>query len=286
MPVGPRFTDPLFPKLHVLGSDLVLPGIDVFGLNRVRLVEVNESWIAAFLSGANFEWEREALWNEYPADLGVTSFSHFWPRVPAAPDLSHDMHEWVPLSTSLADHVGSDGSSTVLLVRGDLIRRYPDTQFMLVAPAPDGSLVDANGNLPADRVTWPAFTGQLDAQTVFVGFDIDRGVVWGDGMYVGLEEPITGPSFGLDTAASAGSTAYGKRPSSWSDASWAHVAATEAALAELSHIRLAGCTWLDGPIGELEWPRNGAHLAGITYQQPFRLLLPATSLMPEQEPPT
>lgn len=286
IPVGPRFIDPLFPKMHVLGSELVLPGIDVFGINRVRLVEVNEAWIAAFLAGANHEWAREALWNEYPADLGATSFSHFWPRVPAAPDLASDMHEWLPLSTSLADHVGSDGSSTVLLVRGDLIRRYPDTQFMLVTPAADGSLVDADGNLPEDRVTWPAFTGQLDAQTVFVGFDVDPAAVWDAGMYVGLEEPISGPSFGLDTAASAGPAAYGTRPTSWSDASWAHMAESEAALAELGHIHLATTPWLDGPIGDLEWPRNGSHLAGITYQQPFRLLLPATSLMPEQEPPT
>jgi hypothetical protein len=282
IPVGPRFLDPLFPKLHALGSELVLPGIDVFGLNRVRLVEVNEAWIAAFHAGANHEWDREALWNEYPADLGATSFSHFWPRIPAGPDLTHDLHEWLPLTTtSLADHVGGAGSSTVLLVRGDLIRRYPDTQFMLVTPASDGSLLDADGNLPANRTTWPAFTGQLDAQTVFVGFDVDPQAVRNKGMYVSIEEPVTGPSFGLDTAASAPPGAYGHRPASWSDASWAHMAASEAALAELTHVHFATSPWLDGAIGELEWPRNGAHLAGITYQQPFRLLLPATYLMPE-----
>lgn len=284
IPIGPRFLDPLFPKLHVLGSDLVLPGIDVFGLNRVRLVEVNEAWIAAFMAGANHEWDREALWNEYPADLGATSFSHFWPRIPAAPDLAHDLHEWLPLTTtSLADHVGGEGSSTVLLVRGDVIRRYPDTQFMLVTPASDGSLLDADDNLPAGRTTWPAFTGRLDEQTVFVGFDVDPQDVWDQGMYVSIEEPVTGPSFGLDTAASAPAGAYGHRPASWSDASWAHMAASEQALADLTHIHFAESPWLNGIVGDLEWPRNAAHLAGITFQQPFRLLLPATYLMPEPE---
>ena len=280
VPVGPRFVDPLFPKLHALGSDVVLPGIDVFGHNRVRLVEVNEAWIAAFLAGANHHWARVALWNEYPADLGATSFSHFWPRVPVAPDLAADMHAWRPLTTSLADHVGGEGSSTVLLVRGDVIRRYPDTQFLLVTPAPDGTLVDDDGNLPPERTTWPAFAGQLDAETVFVGFDVDSKVVVGDGMYVGIEQPVTGPQFGLDSAGGAAPTDYGVRPPSWRDLSWSHVAASEEALAALSHVSLATATWLNAEVEDLEWPRNSAHLAGITFQQPFRLLLPAAYLMP------
>jgi hypothetical protein len=194
------------------------------------------------------------------------------------------MHEWLPVTTGLAEHVGGTGSSTVLLVRGDVIRRYPDTQFTLVTPATDGSLLDADGNVPADRTTWPAFTGLLDPETVFVGFDVDPASVRSEGMYVGLEEPVTGPSFGLDTAATAGEGAYGHAPSSWNDLSWAHMARSANALADLSHVRFADAPWLDKPIGSLEWPRNSAHLAGITYQQPFRLLLPATVLMPEQEP--
>jgi hypothetical protein len=277
IPVGPRFPDPLFAKLQALGSDRVLPGVDVFGINRVRLLAANEGWIAAFLAGANHEWAREALWNEYPADLGATAFSHFWPRVPPAADLTEDMAGWLPLTTALADHVGGAGASTVLLVRGDLIRRHPETQFMLVTPAADGSLLDAHGDLPADRTLWPAFSGRLDSQTVFVGFDVDPQAVWDAGMYVSIEEPVTGPRFGLDSEEDGD---YRTRPAAWADASWANVARSQRALAELTHIRLADTPWLNGAIGGLEWPRNGAHLAGITFQPPFRLLLPATSLMP------
>jgi hypothetical protein len=283
VPVGPRFTDPLFPKLHALGSELVLPGIDAFADNRVRLVAVNESWIAAFLAGANHEWAREALWNEYPADVGATSFSHFWPRVPATADLADDLHDWLPLSSNLADHVGGEGASTVLVVRGDLIHRYPDTQFLLVMPAADGSLLDGDDNLPPERTTWPAFASTLDARTVFVGFDVDPQRILDEGMYVSIEQPVGGPRFGLDSTLDKEPDDYGVRPSSWSALSWTHVAASEDDLASLTHVSLAATPWLNGDLDGLEWPRNGAHIAGITFQRPFRLLLPATYLMPAPE---
>ena len=61
VPVGPRFTDPLFDKLQAFGSQLVLPGVDNFSNNKVRLLAVNESWIATFLASCNHEWTREAL---------------------------------------------------------------------------------------------------------------------------------------------------------------------------------------------------------------------------------
>ena len=94
--VGPRFPDALFPKLLGLGTELVLPGVGEVPDDRVRLVEVNEAWVAAFLVGANHEWAREALWNEYPADLGATAFSTFWQRVPTTTtDIDRDIHEWL-----------------------------------------------------------------------------------------------------------------------------------------------------------------------------------------------
>jgi hypothetical protein len=281
IPIGPRFPDPLFGWFSSLGSELVLPGVDDFAANRVRLLEVNEGWIAAFLAGANHEWAREALWNEYPADLGATAFSHFWPRIPPeTPDLARDMHEW-GLLESLAEQVGTAGSSTVLLVRGDLVRRYPDVEFLLVTPDAGGALLDENDNIPAERTTWPAFAGKLDVRTVFVGFDVDPEIIRSEGRYIGIQEPVAGPRFGLDVASP---DHHGTAPLTWSDASWGHVAASAEELDAMTHIRFADSPWLDGVVrGSLTWPRNSAHLAGILFQQPFRLLLPATYLMPERE---
>ena len=93
--VGPRFTDPLFPKLLALDSELAVPGIGAFGTNRVRLLEANEGFVAAFLVGANHEWSREALWAEFPASLAATAFAHFWENLGSgAGDLDEDIHLW------------------------------------------------------------------------------------------------------------------------------------------------------------------------------------------------
>jgi hypothetical protein len=277
--IGPRFPDPLFPKFLALGTELLLPGVGEVPNDRVRLVEVNEGWVAAFLVGANHEWAREALWNEYPADLGATAFSTFWQRVPAGTaDLDSDIHEWRS-DTSLRSHIGGTGTSTVLLVRGEVVRRFPGIELFLVTPGGDGRLVEADGSIPAERTTWPSFAGTLDASTIFVGFDVDPDVVRNEGRYVAIQEPVTGPRFGFDPAG----TTYHRAPATtWADLSWGHVTRSAEALAALGNLRLKETSWLDGVnLDGRTWGRNGAHMAGIAFQQPFRLLMPATYLLGE-----
>jgi hypothetical protein len=279
--IGPRFPDALFPWLVEFGAELVLPGVGDMPDDRVRLVEANEGWVAAFLVGANHQWAREALWNEYPADLAATAFSTFWPHVPAGvADLDADVHEW-PAGSALRSHVGSGGSSTVLLVRGEVVRRFRGLELFLVTPLDDGGLVEADGSIPQERTTWPAFTGTLDAATVFAGFEVDARVVREEGRYVAIQEPVTGPRFGFDVAGAV----FGEAPATWADLSWGHVTRSESALAALGNVRLVDAPWLDDVTrDDITWGRNGAHMAGITFQQPFRLLLPATYLLPEPGP--
>ncbi len=280
--VGPRFPDPLFPWLLELGAELVLPGVGDVADDRVRLVEVNEGWVAAFLVGANHQWAHEALWNEYPADLAATAFSTFWQRIPAGTgDLDADLHDWRE-GSSLRSHVGGAESSTVLLVRGEVVRRFPGLELFLVTPRADGGLVEADGSIPDGRITWPSFAGTLDPRTVFVGFDVDAADVRAEQRHVAVQEPVTGPRFGFDVAG----TVFGRAPTTWADLSWGHVAGSATALEGLGNLRLADAPWLDGvtlddPPDGVTWGRNGAHMARIAFQQPFRLLIPSAYLMPE-----
>lgn len=276
--VGPEFPDPLFPRLLALGAELAVPGIDAFGANRVRLLAVNEAFLAAFLVGANHEWAREALWAEFPASLGATAFAVFWESlVTGTRDLDADIHDWTN-GSELADHVGGTGTSTVVLVRGDLVRRYPSVAFSLLRPL-DGAppILDDDTISPA-HVTAPSFRSLLDATTVAVGFPLDPQRVLDEGWYVCLEEPFNEPRAGLDEPEEG--TLFGRAPTtSWENLTWANVA-REAAYAGLDHIRLADTPWLDGV--ELEgvtWGRNSAHMAAITFQRPFRFIIPADQLI-------
>lgn len=279
--IGARFDTPLAPWLVALGAELLVPGVAEMANNRARMLAVNEAVVAALLVGANEGWAREALYHEYPADLGATSFHAFWEAIVAGrDDLTEDIHTW-PLDTGLADHVGGAGGSTVLLVRGDVIRRYPNCEFLLVEPDADGEILDGDV-LPADRVTRPAFAATLDPGTVVVGFDVDPDTVLDGGWYLGLEEPSSGPRFGLDVAAADD---HGRAPSTWDDLSWGHVTSSPADLAAATHLRLGHPAWLAGhEIAGTTWGRNAAHVAATLFQRPFRLLFPAAHLLRRDEP--
>lgn len=277
--VEATFPDPLMPWVLSLGVELLCPGLRDLADNSVTLLEVNEPWVAAFLAGANHEWSREAVYRRLPTDPRTTAFASFFPRADGT-DLARPLRDWAA-DERLGDAVGGSGTSTVLAVRGEVIERYPGTEFVLVTPRSDGSVLDDDRTLPESRVTWPAFVALLDRQTALVGFDVDPAVVLAEKRLLGLQEPTTGPRFGLDDAAPG---EYGKKPSAWSDLSWAHVVASEAALTEVGHVPVTAPTWLStaGGGGAPTWGRNSAHMAAITAQQPYRLLLPAAYLMPAE----
>ena len=276
--VGPWFPDGLAPRLQAMSPELLLPGVGAFGMDRVRLLEINEEFVAAFLVGANHEWSREALWREFPADLSATAFASLFDRPgdPPAPGEDTDLHTEladVGVQESLRSMIGGEGSGTVLLIRAELIRRFPGIMITLLEPV-DGNLpLTADGALIPERVMTPMFVGEIDAATRFVGFDIDPDDVLGDGWFVSLEEPASGPRFGFDGGR------RGPRPTPpgrWTDLTWADVLQGDT---EATHVRMGPLGWQGEERNGITWGRNGAHQARIAYQQPFRMVFPASALI-------
>ena len=58
-------------------------------------------------------------------------------------------------------------TSTVIVVRGDIVRRYPTAHYFLQAAALDGEEATPVEGAPAVEAT---FIGALDRDTVFFGF--------------------------------------------------------------------------------------------------------------------
>ncbi len=120
------------------------------------------------------------------------------------------MHQWRAQPLGLrTDENMTDPNRIALLVRGQLLRRYPNTAVYAwkkrTTPAnpdpesPDHTqlLKDAIGNPPnAAAIQQPVFAGVIPPDITFFGFDIDKQDVakW---CFV-LEEQMSEPRFGFD----------------------------------------------------------------------------------------
>jgi hypothetical protein len=277
--VGPWFPDGLVGKLIEISPQLLVPGVGDVAMDRVRLLAVNERFVASLLIGANHAWEGEALWLEFPSDPAATVFASLFDRPgdPPAPgpdtDLNTDLHN-VAIGAGLESMIGGTTTSTVLLIRAELVRRFPGLIVTLLKPDRGRLPIDGDELDPAFTVA-PMFAGTIDPATLFVGFDADPGAVVAQRWWVTLEQPTTGPRFGFDSGSAAGSQP-GRPPDQWSDLSWGDLRAADPGL---THVRFDRIGW-DGQTRDgLTWGRNAAHQAAIAYQRPFRMIFPAETLI-------
>jgi hypothetical protein len=283
----PLFADPLSWDLIRLNLNLLLPGIDALSNNRVTLLAIDDAFVAAFLVGANHEMSRELLWREFPTSRRNTFFHRFWDTGEEGPDDIGDIAGW--RSPSLGGNLTGTASSdfSVVLLRADLLRRYPDAHIYLTR----GTWQDDTVVPDPTRLEEPVLQGALDARTSFCGFAVSsddlRGRRGGSaraqqcaGWFVTIEEPSAGPRMGLNMAAEDGSDLV-TGAAGWQALSWGHLVATGGALADISHAvarkplppRTAATQ--DG----LAWGHNAAHMAAITWRRPFRLYIHADRLL-------
>jgi hypothetical protein len=231
-------------------------------------MQTNPPFIEAFLVGLNHELGRELLWREYPTDQRGTGFRRFW--APAGRDDIVPIHTWDRAAELGATLVGGPAGQLVLLIRGDLLRRYPST---VIYAAPD-----ANGRpqLAESAVKTPLFRGRLDPDVTFVGFDLTPEDARSRWWFVFEEQP-TEPRFALDVVAGFGVSA--PTLNQWNDLTWGHLAADPSALAELSHIRVAGFTATQPAQPAPRWGSSAAAMASILAQQPVRISLRGADLI-------
>ena len=284
----PVFTDPLYLDLVRMDPRFFLPGSDQLAENRVALLNADDDFVAAFLAGANHELARELVWREFPTLPSFTFFHRFWDSGPGAADDIGEISGWTDPRLG-GNLIGlSAGALTVVLVRADLLRRYPDAHVYLIRGVWDGDTV-----VPDETVYQePILQGALDRRTVFYGYPMKASALRGDraagdgtektaGWYVTIEEPATGPRFGLDVAAEDGSD-LSHGAGRWDDLSWGHLVRRGGSLDDRTHavarepLPPRTPATLDG----LTWGRNAAHMAAITWQRPYRVLIHADLLLP------
>jgi hypothetical protein len=271
---APRIDIPVYGYLARLGPERFLPGVGEIADDSITVLESNPRFVEALLVGLNDEMNRELLWRGFPTDQRGTPFRRFWDR-PAADGAGTDIdaiHTWPAANGLGANGPGDPAGQVALLVRGQLLRRYPNT-CLYAWRAHDGRLVEAPA-VPDDLRT-PVFAGMLGTDTMFVGFDLTGAELnQGEGWFFVLQEQPTEPRFGFDEF-----TGPGPLPAltAWSDATWQHTATPPG-----RYLRITGNPLSGTAIGDVRFADHAAHLAAVTNQQPMRIALHAGGL-PELE---
>jgi predicted XRE-type DNA-binding protein len=299
----PRFDRPMYEALRDISQELLLPGLEAIKPNTVTLLETNPRFIEAYMVGLNHEMARELLWREYLTDQRGSYFRQFWdvrgrippPQTPQERELLKDIpevHRW-PATNDLGKNMtgGSIEGRLVLLVRGELLRRFPNSMIY----ASQAKFVSGpGGQLTRDRTLteeerYPLFRGTLEPDINFIGFDLEEDEARGDpdpqnsrpGWFLVIQQPPTEPRFGLDVAVEFADTL--SAPDSWDQLTWGHLASDQAAFEAMTHIRLEETLpktgGLDDPPG-VSWGENAAHQAFVTLQKPVRIAIHADDMLP------
>jgi hypothetical protein len=239
----PSFPQPMYEALKPLSQDFLLPGVEQIPPNSVLLLETNPEFIEAFLVGLNHEMSRELLWREYPTELRLTYFQRFWDTPgsgngPPAVQIPA-MHTW-QADAALGRHFmnGQSEGQLALLIRGELLRRYPNTVVYAVEATPDHQL--------GDHHIHPSFRGVMEPDITILGFALTaeqaRSGSSQSGWFFVIEQPPTEVRFGLDVA-----TEFGRHPNaltSWNQLSWGDLVANEAEFQRLTYVPVHGHLYL------------------------------------------
>jgi hypothetical protein len=256
----PTFDVPMAEELLARWPDWAIPGIDALPPDTVTPLETNPEFVAALLVGLNQEFNRELVWREFPTDQRGTAFARFWPTEGADVD---EIGRW-PVETPLGGLLRGNVGDIAMLVRGELLHRFPGTPLIAVR--------GVNGDLPTEFSGQPGTPLVLDESTVlylFPGLTTDRAIA--ESWFFVFREPMRGTQFGFDTGAQPADM------ETWADLTWAGITTTPAGFVQLGIAppTPSGLPPDDPPV----WSRDAADQARIAFQQPFQLAFGAADML-------
>ena len=295
----PDFEDPMYKKLEAISSELLLPNLKLVPPNTISLLKTNQKFIESYIVGLNHEMGRELLWREYPTDQRGSYFRQFWDvsgiikpaeDKPAAQisEESKDIkpiHTW-PLSSLLGRHnnrdAAGDAEQLVLVIRGDLLTKYPNTfifaQKAIAGQNPDEPEIDKDLTDAEfkDHVMFPLYKAEIAPDIKFFGFDLTIEQAKGtattspftddNGWFFMIQQVPGEPQFGMDVSFDQGSDGL-----SWDDLAWDKF--TE----EITFIKVGVKPTIDPE--PVKWGKDAASMAYILFQKPSMIAVHAKDML-------
>jgi len=212
---APTFPQPMYKPLKAFSDDWIIPGLDSVPQNTISLLETNQRFIEAYMTGLNHEMARKLMWNGYPTDQPATYFRQFWDVSGAYAgddeDEPESLKDITPMNAwTRQSHLGqhkpnlpnTNSGQLVLLIRGELLHRYPNVDIYVTK-----ALKDRGRHVLSDKPEdeqHPPFHGSFGADTRFLGFNLDvkqaTGADGSEGYFFVLQELPHEPQFGFDVA--------------------------------------------------------------------------------------
>jgi hypothetical protein len=268
---SPRFSRPMSEVAAARSPELMLPGAGSIAPDGVLLVESDPRFVETFLVGANQELNYELLWRGLPADSRATAFRRFWAHTDGGDDIDA-ISTW-DNTAPVGSHVKA-GASMILLVRSELVRRYPSVLVAAVPGEwnPDGTRSPVKDPSP---LVLPVFRGRIGSDVLYAGFaqpslvealgaSTRAGL---PGWFFLLSENPGDPRFGLDPDG-------GTAPPTRATLSWNHLSPKPvgpyAPVASFPPVQEVGFT---------SGNATAASMASLVRQRPFRAFLHASLLI-------
>lgn len=317
----PKIGDPMFEQLKEISNDYIVPNLSEFDNNAVTLMETNKAFIESYMLGLNHEMSRELLWREYPTDLRGTYFRQFWNVMDTVADEEADedslldierIHDWDNNNLSVTsgklggNHTArfSGAEKMVLLIRGDLMRKFPDALVYAqkaVKEVENGQMITEGRVLDdsVDSIQFPIFRADLGDGIVALGFDLTKEDVMthidttvlennNPGYFFVFRERPGKVRFGLDEGTTGDMTL------GWNGMSWGHLddpshVSTNSNANGLSDLVTflngedpnLSLDDLEGPLldTQVKWGDNAADMAYILYQKPSIVAIHADEML-------
>lgn len=292
----PEFEEPVYEALRTMSQDFILPNVAKLPANSLTILETNQAVVEAYLAGMNHETARELLWREFPTDQRGSYFRQFWDVrdnvFEEDSELKKDIKELHRWKKALGQHrVDEAGANLVLVVRGDLLLKYPNTIIYAQQASYDPDDPTLDRQLPDDiteeNTLFPVFSAELEPDIFLFGFqlsveeakgervynpDIDTSNLNPGWFFVFRERPGQ-IKFGLDDYADElgdeDAMPEGD-PATWNDLSWEHLVDAKADLASfvINFSKNVVITQPSDDDPNPEWGNNSADMASILYQNP------------------
>lgn len=308
----PDFPAPTYKLLIDRDKELLLPNLEFIQPNTFSLLRTNQKFIESYLVGLNYEMGRELLWREYPTDMRGSYFRQFWDvKGVIAPTTSSEdaealkdiapIHTWKKtnqLGKNNARDKQGDSEQLVFVVRGDLLKKFPNTLIYAQKAFKDANgkwfiHKDLDDNALAKEVRFVLYQADIPPDIKLLGFDLTINEAAGvdavsdfpqnnEGWFFVIAEVPGEPRFGMDISFDPDLL---NNKVTWNDLSWENF--DEGNIPFISGTKLpkkpggvAFTVAVQDQAGT--WGRSAADMATILLQRPVMIAVHATEMLDKE----